>query len=56
MGALEAGDVVVVAAEHVGGRREPLEILGGERSHPVGAHERLVGVRPAVAAGVHALS
>ena len=37
---------VVVAPEHVGRRREQLEVLRPQRSHLVGPRQRLVGVHP----------
>ena len=46
MGALEAAHVVVVATEHVGRRRQQLEVLRSQRSRLVGARQRLVGVGP----------
>src|SRR5918996_1191670 len=46
MSALQEAQVLVVPAEHVGGRREELEVLGPERSRLVGVRERLVGVLP----------
>ena len=48
VGALERAAVLLVAAEHVRGGRQPLEILG-----PVGARQRVVDVRPAAARSIH---
>ena len=46
MCALQAGHVVVVAAEHVGRRRQQLEVLRVQRRHPVRVSEPLVRVAP----------
>ncbi len=46
MGPLEPRDGVVVAAEHVGGHREELEILRVERLLLVRAYEEVVRLGP----------
>ena len=49
MGALERRDVVVVAAEHVCRRRQPLEVLGrlGGRQGLIGGAPRALRIGPA---------
>ena len=46
MSPLQVAHPLVVAAEHVGRRRQELEVLRGEWSRFVGARERLVGLQP----------
>ncbi len=53
MGALEVAEVVRIAAEHVGSRRQALEVLGRQRRRSVSARQRFVDVRPGVAGVLH---
>ena len=46
MGALEAAEVLVLAAEHVGRRRQQLEVLGASARTP-GPHTRRAKARSA---------
>jgi hypothetical protein len=46
MRALEGARPIVVSADHVGGRREQLEVLAAQGLLPVGAGEQLVRVEP----------
>jgi hypothetical protein len=46
MRALQAAQVVVVAAQHVGRSREQLQVLRAQRCRVVGARETLEGVEP----------
>ena len=50
MRAFERLQMVVVPAGHPGGRREKLEVARRQRGGPVGARQRLEGVRPLLVA------
>ena len=44
--AFERALLLLIAADHVGGGREQLQVLGGERGSAIGASQRPVRVRP----------